>query len=151
MVERYFRLTASLSNACLYYFLCQRWKQQHINLRVHPASSVSQRLIYILVWKLGLTALVTSTSNLKTKGLHFKCSEYNTPPPFLGHQPVLVITEEIQDTFSLRKVIPLLVVGTTTTIEMKWGGWAPLYRQHLAYSPWSTFAGFLLVYFFKLS
>lgn len=150
MVERYFRLIASLSNVCLYYFSCQRWKQQHINLRVHPASSVSQRLIYISVWMLGLTALVTSTSNLKTKGLHLKWSEYNTPLPFPGYQPVLVVTEQIQDTFSVRKVVPPPVVGETIITEMKWGGWASLFRQHLAYSLRST-AGFLAVYFLRLA
>lgn len=93
---------------------------------------------------LGLTALVTSTSNLKTKGLHLKWSEHNTPLPFPGYQPVLVVTEQIQDTFSVKKVVPPPVAGETIIREMKRGGWAPLFRQHLAYSPRST-AGLLSV------
>lgn len=80
---------------------------------------MSQKLIYISVWILGLTALVTSMPNLKAKGLHLKLSEYNTSLPFLGYLPVLVLTEQIQDTFSVIKVVPLPVVGKTIIMEIK--------------------------------
>lgn len=74
--------------------------------------SVSKPYLYFSVM-LGLTALIASMSNLQPKGLHLKWSEYNTPLPFLGYQPVLVLAEQIQDTFSVRNVVPPPVVGKT--------------------------------------
>jgi len=111
---------------------------------------VPQRLIYISVWKLGLTALVTATSNFKAKGSHLKWSKHSTPPPFLGHRPVFAATQQIHSTFSVREVVPSPVAGETAIIETKRGGWVSLFRQHLACSPKST-AGFLSVHFFKHS
>lgn len=111
--------------------------------------SVSQRFIYISVWMLGLTALVTAMSNFKPKD--YTKNGVSTTHRFFPWIPASLgcNTADPRCIFCWEGS-PSPVAGKTLIIETKRGGWASLFRQHLAYSPLST-AGFLSAYSFKLS
>lgn len=143
---RYFRLAASpfLMHVCVLFHARDESNNTQISELLLPPLRLKGLFIFCCgCWTSLLLVQPPASSNQRIT------PKMEQPLPFLGHQLVLVVTQQIRDAFSVTKVVPPPAAGEAAIIETRRGGWAPLFR-HLAYSPQSN-AGFFSVYSFELS